>query len=79
MGKRRRDGLEDWEVSIIKGMMTYHIFKHDQEILALFTRPGRTVNHGRLSEIRRALGPQPLPKSSQKYANQPVATRDKVE
>lgn len=68
-GKKALGGLEDWEVSLIKGMMTHtkemkaylkevKTYKDswtDQDILAHFSRPERTINNGRLSEIRQAL------------------------
>lgn len=79
MAKRGRGTLEDREVSLIKGMMVHKTFAHDQEILALFSRPGRTVNHGRPSEIRNALHGEPMPPASRKFAYQPVASREEVE
>jgi hypothetical protein len=79
VAKRGRGTLEDWEVSLIKGMMVHKTFAHDQEILALFSRPGRTVNNGRLSEIRDALRGDSMPPASRKFAHQPVASREEVE
>lgn len=54
-GKKRRRGntLENWEVAIVKAM--FHrggAFSNDQDILAYFTRPTRSVNHRLISEIR---------------------------
>lgn len=76
---RNTSSLEDWEVSLIKGMMVQKRFEHDQEILAYFSRPERTVNNGRLSEIRKALAGEPIPPQARKYAHQPVASREQVE
>jgi hypothetical protein len=53
--KRRRRGntLEKWEVEIVKAMISRGSqFTNDQDILAYFTRPTRTVNHRLIGEIR---------------------------
>ena len=50
-GPRRGNKLERWEVSLVKAMIT-HSQLNDQEILSYFTRPTRTINHARISEIR---------------------------
>jgi hypothetical protein len=47
----RKNHLETWEISLIKAMVNKGD-KNDQDILAYFTRPNRTVNHARISEIR---------------------------
>lgn len=44
--------LERWEVAIIKTMMATPPHKNDQDILAYFTRPTRSINHGRIKDIR---------------------------
>jgi hypothetical protein len=54
-GKKRRRGntLENWEVAIVKAMINRGgPFANDQDILAYFTRPTRSVNHRLISEIR---------------------------
>lgn len=43
--------LNDWEVCLIKAFCDYTDLK-DQEILAYFTRPSRTVNHRVISGLR---------------------------
>lgn len=43
--------LNDWEVSLIKGFCE-HTDLNDQQVLAYFTRPQRTVNHRVISGIR---------------------------
>lgn len=48
---KSKNSLEKWEVAIIKAMIKTGKYR-DQEILAYFTRPNRTVNHARISEIR---------------------------
>jgi hypothetical protein len=52
--KRRRRGntLEKWEVAIVKGMLETGSY-NDQDILAYFTRPTRTVNHRLIGQIRK--------------------------
>lgn len=44
--------LEDWEVALVKGMLARGQW-NDQEILAYFTRPLRTVNHRVIAQIRK--------------------------
>ena len=51
--KRRGHALDNWEVAIVKAMIARGSpFTNDQDILAYFTRPTRTVNHRLVSEIR---------------------------
>ncbi|WP_200898295.1 DUF3644 domain-containing protein [Gluconobacter oxydans] len=53
--KRRRRGntLESWEIAIVKTMIGRGgLFANDQDILAYFTRPSRSVNHRLISQIR---------------------------
>ena len=54
MNKNKRRGgntLEWWEVALVKAMLEKGIY-NDQEILADFTRPTRSVNHRLIGEIR---------------------------
>jgi hypothetical protein len=52
MAKRKRGNtLERWEVALIKAMLSRGGY-NDQDILAYFTRPTRSVNHRAVSEIR---------------------------
>jgi len=81
MAKRKLAGLEGWEVSLIKGMMHHEVFETDQEILAHFSYPGRTVNNGRLSEIRKALTSKQdtgIP-AIDRFRPQPVASREEID
>ncbi|WP_112309340.1 DUF3644 domain-containing protein [Pseudogemmobacter bohemicus] len=51
--RRRGNTLEHWEVALIKAMIARGgAFTNDQDILAYFTRPTRTVNHRLIGEIR---------------------------
>lgn len=49
--RRRGNRLERWEVAIVKAMLERGGY-NDQDILAYFTRPTRSVNHRVISEIR---------------------------
>jgi hypothetical protein len=51
MPKRRRGNtVEKWEISLIKAMLAHGGY-NDQEILAYFTRPTRSVNYRAIGEI----------------------------
>ena len=54
MTRKRNSRLERWEVAIVKAMIATPPRKNDQDILAYFTRPSRTINHGRIKDIRDA-------------------------
>lgn len=49
--RRRGHHLERWEVAIVKAMLDEKKY-NDQDILAFFTRPTRSINHRLISEIR---------------------------
>lgn len=49
--RKRGNTLERWEVALIKAMLIRGGYS-DQGILAYFTRPTRSINHARISEIR---------------------------
>ena len=51
--RSRRNKLERWEIALIKAMLEKGTFGNDQDILAYFTRPSRSINHARILEIRR--------------------------
>jgi hypothetical protein len=48
---RRGNTLEKWEIALIKAMLARK-GNNDQDILAYFTRPTRSVNHRAIGEIR---------------------------
>lgn len=53
MPKRTRgNALERWEIALIKAMLSLRKY-NDQDILAYFTRPTRSVNHRNILEIRK--------------------------
>lgn len=50
--RRRGNKLERWEIALIKAMIDDGRWPVDQDILAHFTRPTRSINHRAISEIR---------------------------
>ncbi|WP_245330603.1 DUF3644 domain-containing protein [Bradyrhizobium sp. AS23.2] len=52
MARNPNNRLERGEVAIIKAMMATPPRKTDQDILAYFTRPTRSINHARIKDIR---------------------------
>lgn len=51
--RRRGNTLEKWEVAVVKAMIARGgDFTNDQDILAYFTRPTRSINHRLVSQIR---------------------------
>jgi hypothetical protein len=52
MARNPNNRLERWEVAIIKALMATAPRRTDQDILAYFTRPIRSINHGRIKDIR---------------------------
>lgn len=75
---RQGHDLKDFEVSLIKAMLSSGEYSAYQDILAYFTRPSRSVNHARISEIVDAMGGEPMHNSARKYADQPVASKKMV-
>lgn len=49
--RRRGNTLDKWEVAIVKAMLAQGGY-NDQDVLAYFTRPTRSVNHRLIGEIR---------------------------
>jgi len=50
-GRKKGHHLERWEVALVKAMLATKKY-NDQDILAYFTRPTRSINHRLISEIR---------------------------
>jgi len=46
-----KNKLERWEIALVKSMVAEGDL-NDQDILAYFTRPTRSINHARIGEIR---------------------------
>jgi hypothetical protein len=49
--RKRGNTLDRWEIALIKAMLARGGY-NDQDILAYFTRPTRSINHARILEIR---------------------------
>ena len=67
--RRRGNKLERWEIAIIKAMVAGGRWPNDQDILAYFTRPTRSINHRAIAEIR----------TGAKHAAVKVATADELD
>lgn len=55
--------LERWEVALVKRLIATTTL-NDQDILARFTRPTRSINHARIAEIRGATKHRGVPAAS---------------
>jgi hypothetical protein len=67
--RRRGHKLERWEIALVKAMVAGRRWPNDQDILAYFTRPTRSINHRAIGEIR----------SAAKHATVKPATADELE
>lgn len=67
--RKRGNSLERWEVALVKAMVMNGRWHNDQDILAYFTRPTRSVNHRAISEIR----------NNAKHASVKAATPEELE
>jgi len=52
--RKRGNKLERWEIALIKAMLERGGY-NDQDILAYFTRPTRSINHARIADIRKGV------------------------
>lgn len=50
--RRRGNRLERWEIALVKAMIADGRWPTDQDILAYFTRPTRSINHRAIGEVR---------------------------
>lgn len=66
--RRRGNNLERWEVALVKVMLQRGGY-NDQDILAYFTRPTRSINHRVISEIR----------NGDRHGNARAATQDELD
>lgn len=62
--RKRTNKLERWEIALVKKMMAT-LELNDQDILAYFTRPTRSINHARIAEIRNNAKHQSVSPASQ--------------
>lgn len=67
--RRRGNKLERWEIALIKAMVADGRWPNDQDILAYFTRPTRSINHRAIAEIR----------TGAKHATVKAATADELD
>jgi Protein of unknown function (DUF3644) len=67
--RRRGNTLERWEVALVKEMVADGRWANNQDILAYFTRPTRSINHRVIAEIR----------GGAKHANVKPATQDELD
>lgn len=51
--RKHGNALEKWEIALVKSMIAKGDWPNDQDILAHFTRPTRSVNHRAIAEIRK--------------------------
>jgi hypothetical protein len=72
--RRRRNGLEKWEVALIKAMDARGDWPNDQDILAYFTRPTRSVNHRAIGEIRKKKKHVAIKPATEEALNEFLAT-----
>lgn len=74
MPKRRRgNSLEKWEIALIKAMLGRGGY-NDQDILAYFTRPTRSVNHRAIGEIRTETKHKAVKRATEEQLNDFLAT-----
>lgn len=50
--RNKNNRLRLWEVRLVKAMLRSGEFGNNQDILAYFSRPKRSINHRAISEIR---------------------------
>lgn len=50
--RKKGNRLDVWEVSLIKAMLYDGRWTNEQDILAYFTRPTRSINHSRIGDIK---------------------------
>ncbi len=67
--RKRGNKLEEWEITLVKAMIADGRGRSDQDILAYFTRPNRSINHRNIGEIR----------SGKKHAAKDTASPDELE
>lgn len=79
MAKRRRgNALEQWEIGIVKAMLAKQD-RTDQDILAYFTRPTRSVNHRLIGQIRKGTVHSHTPVATDKDLAEFLATWPEID
>jgi hypothetical protein len=77
--RRRGNKLERWEIALIKAMVADGRWPNDQDILAYFTRPTRSINHRAIGEIRTGAKHAVIKAASQEELDSYLATWPEVE
>jgi hypothetical protein len=77
--RRRGNKLERWEIALIKAMVADGRWPNDQDILAYFTRPTRSINHRAIGEIRTGAKHAVIKAASQEELDNYLATWPEVE
>jgi len=72
--RKRGNRLERWEIQLIKAMIAEGRWPNDQDILAYFTRPSRSINHRVIAEIRTGKKHAAVKPASQEELNGFLAT-----
>ena len=76
--RRRGNTLEPWEISIVKAMLSTHD-RTDQDILAYFTRPTRSVNHRLIGQIRKGIVDKDIEPASEEDLAEFLATWPEID
>jgi Protein of unknown function (DUF3644) len=77
--RRRGNKLDRWEIALIKAMIADGRWPNDQDILAYFTRPTRSINHRAIGEIRTGAKHAVIKAASQEELDSYLATWPEVE
>jgi Protein of unknown function (DUF3644) len=77
--RRRGNKLERWEIALIKAMVVEGRWPNDQDILAYFTRPTRSINHRAIGEIRTGAKHALIKAASQEELDSYLATWPEVD
>lgn len=63
--RRKGRGLDEWEISLVKAMFARGAeFSVDQDVLAYFSRPTRSINHRLVGQIRKGQVHSTVPAAS---------------
>ncbi|MGI4744844.1 MAG: DUF3644 domain-containing protein [Janthinobacterium lividum] len=76
--RSRGNALEQWEVAIVKAMLSKQ-GRTDQDILAYFTRPTRSVNHRLIGQIRKGIMHVSTPTASEEDLSEFLATWPEID
>ncbi len=77
--RKRGNTLERWEIALIKAMVVHGRWANDQDILAYFTRPTRSINHRAIAEIRKGAKHSAVKAATQDELDRFLATWPEVD